>query len=197
MLAKEYLLLAKPVFKILDLLQIPKILQVLLRLLTHTSVLTAEELEASGQVLGPETVQYSKVRIAEGGVMALVFKMNGDRAMTLFHTINLPAKGHHSRGHLKLLVHDMVHVKQFEKDGSVYLAQAVQAQKTEGYKYGGWQGLAKKRPGGKRFSDFNREQQGQIAQDYYDDVLIADPPSTDKQKQAFEPYIADLQAGIF
>ena len=190
-------MLAKPVFKILDLLQIPKILQVLLRLLTHTSVLTAEELEASGQVLGPETVQYPKVRIAEGGVMALVFKMNGDRAMTLFHTINLPAKGHHSRGHLKLLVHDMVHVKQFEKDGSVYLAQAVQAQKTEGYKYGGWQGLAKKRPGGKRFSDFNREQQGQIAQDYYDDVLIADPPSTDEQKQAFEPYIADLQAGIF
>ena len=48
MLAKEYLLLAKPVFKILDLLQIPKILQVLLRLLTHTSVLTAEELEAAG-----------------------------------------------------------------------------------------------------------------------------------------------------
>ena len=124
--------------------------------------------------------------------MALVFKMNGDRAMTLFHTINLPAKGHHSRGHLKLLVH----VKQFEKVGSVYLAQAVQAQKTEGHKYGGWQGLAKKRPGGKRFSDFNREQQGQIAQDYYDDVLTADPPSTDEQKQAFEPYIADLQAGI-
>jgi hypothetical protein len=90
----------------------------------------------------------------------------------------------------------MVHVKQFEKIGSVYLAQAVQAQKTEGYKYGGWQGLAEKRPGSKRFSDFNREQQGQIAQDYYDDVLTADPPSTDEQKQAFEPYIADLQAGI-
>ena len=63
--------------------------------------------------------------------MAVVFKINGDRAMTLFRTINLPAKGHHSRGHLKLLVH----VKQFEKVGSVYLAQAVRAQKTEGYKY--------------------------------------------------------------
>jgi hypothetical protein len=57
----------KRIFKILDLLQIPKILQVLLRLLTHTSVLTAEELEAAGQVLGPEAVQYPKVRIAEGG----------------------------------------------------------------------------------------------------------------------------------
>ena len=103
-------MLAKPVLKIVHLFQIPKILQVLLRLLTRTSVLTAEELEAADQVLGSEAVQYPKVRIAEGGVMALVFKINGDRAMTLFHTINLPAKGHHSRGHLKLLVHDMVHV---------------------------------------------------------------------------------------
>ena len=166
----------KCIFKILDLLQIPKILQVLLRLLTHTSVLTAEELEAAGQVLGPEAVQYPKIRIAETGVMALVFKINGDRAMTLFHTINLPAKGHHSRGHLKLLVHEMVHVKQFENVGSVYLAQALRAQKTEGYKYEGWQGLAEKLPGSKRFSDFNREQEGHIAQDYYDDVLTADPP---------------------
>jgi len=48
MLAKAYFLLAKPVFKIVDLFQIPKTLQVLLRLLTHTSVLTAEELEAAG-----------------------------------------------------------------------------------------------------------------------------------------------------
>ena len=67
-------------------------------------------------------MQYPKVRIAEGRVMALVFKINGDRAMTLFRTINLPANGHHSRGHLKLLVHKMVHMKQFEKVGTVYLA---------------------------------------------------------------------------
>ena len=87
-------MLVKPVLKIVDLFQIPKILQVLLRLLTHASILTAEELEAAGSVLGPEAVQYPKVRIAEGGVM------------TLFRTINLPAKGHHSRGHLKLLVHE-------------------------------------------------------------------------------------------
>ena len=139
---------------------------------------------------------YPKIRIAEGGVITVVFKMNGDWAMTLFRTINLPAKGHHSRGHLKLLVHEMVHVKQFEKVGSVYLAQAVQAQKTEGYKYGGWQGLAEKRPGSKRFNDFNREQQSQIAQDYYEDVLTAGPPSTDEQMQALKSHIEDLQAGI-
>ena len=68
-------------------------------------------------------------------MITVVFKINGDWAMTLFRTINLPAKGHHSRGHLKLLVHEMVHVEQFEKVGSVYLAQAVRAQKTESYTY--------------------------------------------------------------
>ena len=67
--------------------------------------------------------------------MTVVFKINGDREMTLFRTINLPAKGHHSRGHLKLLVQKMVHMKQFEKVGSVYLAQAVRAQKTKSYTY--------------------------------------------------------------
>ena len=80
-------------------------------------------------------MQYPKIRIAEGGVITVVFKINGDWAMTLFRTINLPAKGHHPRRHLKLLVHEMVHVKQFEKVGSVYLAQAVRAQKTESYTY--------------------------------------------------------------
>ena len=63
-------------------------------------------------------------------------------------------------------------------------------------KFTGQQGLAEKLPGGKRCSVFNHEQEGHIAQDYYDDVLTADPPSTDEQKQAFEPYISDLQAGI-
>ena len=41
-------MLVKPVLKIVGLFQIPKILQVLLRLLTHASILTAEELEAAG-----------------------------------------------------------------------------------------------------------------------------------------------------
>ena len=41
-------MLAKPVLKIVGLFQIPKILQVLLRLLTPAAILTAEELEAAG-----------------------------------------------------------------------------------------------------------------------------------------------------
>ena len=82
-------------------------------LLAGVTRLTADEIEAAGRVLGPAAVQYSAVRVAEGRILRLVFKLNGNRAVTLFHTIDLPAKGHHSRGNLDLLVHEMVHVYHF------------------------------------------------------------------------------------
>ena len=189
-------MLVKSVFKALDLLQFPRILEFILHLVTRVSRLTADELEAAGLVLGPDAVRYSAVRIAEGRLLRLVFKINGDIAFTLFHTINLPAKGHHSRGNLDLLVHEMVHVYQFEKIGSVYIWEALRAQKTGGYRYGGWEGLEEKRRNGQLFSGFNREQQGQIAQDYYDDVLTPDLPADSPQRLAFQPFIDDLRAGV-
>jgi len=90
----------------------------------------------------------------------------------------------------------MVHVYQFETVGSVYIWQALRAQKTNGYSYGGPDQLAKDRKNGKRFSDYNREQQGQIAQDYYNRVLTSAPPENDPARLAFQPFIDDLQAGI-
>ena len=156
--------------------------------------MTQEETEAASQVLGPNTVRYRSVRVAEGRILRLFFKKNGDRAFTLFHTINLPASGHHSRGNLDLLVHEMVHVCQFENVGSVYIPDALRAQQTGGYKYGCWEQLAKDRQEGKRFSGYNREQQGQIAQDYYDDVLQPGLPADSPVRLAFQPFIDDLRA---
>jgi len=186
----------KPILKALDLLQVPRIIQFVWHLLTRVSRLTQDETDAAGQVLGPKAVRYAAVRVAEGRVLRLIFKINGRRAFTLFHTINLPASGGHSRGNLDLLVHEMVHVYQFETVGSVYIWQALRAQKTNGYSYGGPDQLAKDRKNGKRFSDYNREQQGQIAQDYYNRVLTSAPPENDPARLAFQPFIDDLQAGI-
>ena len=101
-------------------------------LLTGVSWLTQDETDAAGQVLGPGAIRYAAVRVAEGRVLRLIFKVNGGRAFTLFHTINLPASGHHSRGNLNLLVHEMVHGYQFEQVGNVYIWQALRAQKTAG-----------------------------------------------------------------
>ena len=183
-------------FKVFDLLHGPRILQLVWHLLTGVSRLTQEETDAAGQVLGPGAVRYAAVRVAEGRVLRLIFKRNGDRAFTLFHTINLPASGHHSRGNLDLLVHEMVHVYQFEQVGAVYIWQALRAQKTNGYSYGGWEQLAKDRQKGWRFNCYNREQQGQIAQDYYRQVLAPALPADHEVRLAFQPFINDLKAGI-
>jgi hypothetical protein len=189
-------MLVKLVFRTFDLLQGPLILQLAWHLLTGVSRLNQEEIDAAGLVLGTGNVRYASVRVAEGRILRLIFSLNGGRAFTLFRTINLTASGRHSRGKLDLLVHEIVHVYQFERVGSVYIWQALRAQRTEGYSYGGPDQLAKDRQVGLRFSDYNREQQGQIAQDYYKQVLTADPPADDRVSQAFQPFIDDLKDGI-
>ena len=189
-------MLVKPIFKVFDLLQGPRIFQLVWHLLTGVSRLTPDETDAAGQVLGPGAVRYSAVRVAEGRVLRLIFKRNGNRAFTLFRTINLPASGHHSRGNLDLLVHEMVHVYQIEQVGSVYIWQALRAQRTGGYRYGDWKQLAEDRQKGRRFNCYNREQQGQIAQDYYNLVTAPVLPEDEEARLAFQPFIDDLRAGI-
>jgi hypothetical protein len=188
-------MLVKPIFKVLDLLQVPKILETILHLLVNVTRLTPEELEAAGQVLGPTAINYSATRVGQGRFLPIYFMINRDRATTLFHTVLLPSKGRHTRGRLDLFVHELVHVYQFEKIGSVYLLQAIMAQMGAGYWYGGVDGLEERRKNGKTFSDFNREQQGQVAQDYYDDVLEENLAADSRERLAFQPFIDELQAG--
>ncbi len=126
----------------------------------------------------------------------MVFKFNGNRAFATFHTINLTkAPHHHSRPNLDIVVHELVHVYQFEVVGSVYIWQALRAQATNGYGYGGPDQLALDWSSGKHFRDFNREQQGQIAEDYYSDVQEPGLPITDPIRQAYKPFIDELRNG--
>ena len=85
----------------------------------------------------------------------------------------------------------------YRTNGDVVIRLRIQnvGERAVRYRYGGWQSLAEKRPEGTRFSDFNREQQGQIAQDYYDDVLTPNLPPDSPARLAFQPFIDDLQAG--
>ena len=77
--------------------------------------------------------------------------------------------------------------------GSVYIWQALRAQSTEGYGYGGWEELVLDRENGKRFRDYNREQQGQIAQDYYRFVIEKQLPDQDPVRLAYEPFIDEIR----
>jgi hypothetical protein len=75
------------------------------------------------------------------------------------------------------MIHELTHVWQYQHFGWVYLPQAIGAQIREGpsaYQYSDMTSLADRGTdledmwqAGKRLADFNREQQGDIARDYY------------------------------
>jgi len=175
--------------RIFDVLGGPEITEFVIRLISHATPLTTEERTAAQSVLGPDAIRWNEVRIANGGLLGIVFSLNGGRAFATFHTINLPSDGDHGRSNLAIVVHELTHVYQYERVGSLYLGQAIHAQATIGYGYGGAAGLSNDRATGKHFRDYNREQQAQIAQDYYD--LLASGGDT----TAYDPFIAELRAG--
>ena len=183
------------VFKILDALRVPQLLEIVWHLLTGVSNLTEQETNAGKSVLGADSISYSAVRVAQNRILKLIFKFNGSRAFTTLHTINLPETGSHARSHLDITVHELIHVFQYERIGSVYIWQALRSQRTNGYSYGGWQQLQQDCNDGKHFRDFNREQQGQIAQDYYNEIVKAGRPVDDPVRQAYEPFINELRNG--
>jgi hypothetical protein len=181
--------LAWLLFQALDLIGVPELLGLVIRAFTRASPLTGPEIAAAASVLGPTALRYGDVRVAEGGFLALVFKLNQRRAFTTFHTVNLPSSGGHERTNLGTLVHELVHVYQHERLGSVYIGQCLYAQATTGYDYGGPAGLRQARAEGKRYCHFNREQQAQIVQDYYMHRRHGWDAS------AYEPFIAEMRAG--
>jgi hypothetical protein len=177
------------VLQLLDLLGVPELFALLWRAVTRVSPLTGDEITAAASVLGPCALRYQDVRVAQGGILRPIFKGNGGRAFTTFHTVNMPTEGKHQRSNLDIVVHELVHVYQYHRAGSRYFAEALLAQHEEGYGYGGPEGLSRAWSNGKRLCDFNREQQAQIVQDYWVHCRCGWEVST------FEPYIAELREG--
>jgi len=173
-----------------DLVGGPEIIQWAIRTLTVTRSLTDSELDAAERVLGRRAIRYRDIRIAHGGIWQIIFKLNHQRAFATWHTINLPG---HRMNNLPLIVHELVHTYQFENVGTIYIGEGLWAQFRYGssaYDYGGMRGLLADYATGKRYSDYNREQQGQIAQDYCD-LLLAN-----KETSAYEPFIVSMRSGV-
>lgn len=173
-----------------DLFGGPEIVQFFWRLATDTRPLTQAEIEAAVAVLGPGAVRYQDVRLAQGGFLKRVFRLNQGRAFATWHTINMPDA---ANIRLALLVHELTHTRQYERVGSVYIGQGLWVQRRFGrlaYDYGGPEGLNAAKAAGKRYKDYNREQQGQIAQDY------CARQRAGQDTAAYEPFIADLQRGL-
>jgi hypothetical protein len=88
------------------------------------------------------------------------------------------------------LIHELTHVWQYQKMGWRYLVLALQAQVREGaeaYKFGDENGLIEAFSLGRKFSDFNLEQQGDIVRYYYERIARG------QNVGAWEPFIAQLQ----
>jgi hypothetical protein len=160
-----------------------------MRLVTVSRPLSPKEIAAISSVLGPGALRLGDIRVARGGYLSLVFNRNGGRAFATWHTVNIPEDQQHR---LSLLVHELTHVYQYEQVGSVYIGQGLSVQRKYGrkaYKYGGKRGLIADKAAGKRYCDYNREQQCEIAQDYF--ALR----SAGRDTGAYEPLINELRAG--
>jgi hypothetical protein len=167
----------------------PEMAQLLLWALTRTRPLSSQEIATAAAVMGDRAVPYERVRLAQGGILRYAFQMNKNRAFSTWHTINMPDGRERD---LPLLVHELTHTFQFERVGSVYIGQALLEQRKHGreaYHYHGEEGLRTAHAAGKRYRDYNREQQGQITQDYCARLHAGEDTS------AFAPFIAELRAG--
>lgn len=159
----------------------------------NSRTLTAVEQSEAAKVLG-NSVPYWQVRVDEASLIAKISSLfvGGDNAVTLFHTINFPKQISAAPGNddMAWLIHELVHVAQMESVGSQYTGEAVYAQQFgDGYDYGPPANLTLK-----NFNEFNREQQGDIAHDYYKGVLYG--PYTNKFGHLINPSHSSLYQHI-
>jgi hypothetical protein len=184
--------------RMLELFGIADALQFVWGLIFHTRNLKKEEVDASELVHGKGLIPYWEVRVDEGSYMVKLGKwLNSlkdptaqERAVTTMHIIQAP-KGID----LETTVHELTHVVQYDKTGAVYMPQALHGQASKmGYNYGN---LTDALAEGKHYRDFNREQQAQIAEDYYVVKTIGIPGRYLGTEAQLEPFIKEMQAGAF
>lgn len=178
--------------QIFDLLGGPEIGEFLMHLITRTTPLSGEEITIISSVLGPQAMRFGDIRVVEGGLFDLIFKLNGNLAFATWHSINLPRQGKHTRENLPIVVHELTHVYQYENVGTRYLGEAIYMlikTKRDCYNYGGTSGLNHACLVGNRYRDFNREQQAKITQDYYY------YRESGADVSPYEPFIAQVRAG--
>lgn len=130
--------------------------------------LTGSEISASRAVHGSSLINYSAVRVIPSSYFTHISQM---RAFVSFNIIHYPDDS----VHLDTACHELTHVAQYQAIGAIYIPQAIHAQHTGGYTYGN---LATARREGKTFRSFNREQQAQIAGDFYRVSVVQQAPSS-------------------
>ncbi|NOX60684.1 MAG: hypothetical protein GXP42_01850 [Chloroflexi bacterium] len=156
--------------------------------------LTELEIEEARRVFG-DSIHYEQVQLDERSLLAwLGAKFRQWRtgefeplAVVIAHRLNFSQPIHPAPGNKDMawLIHELTHVAQMEVVGLEYYPEALYAQFTEGYDYGGLTALEKA-----HLCDFNREQQADIMRDFYFQ-LARDVP----EKTAYFPLVEELRQG--
>lgn len=125
----------------------------------NTRPLTFWEKKLLHSIYG-DSINYERVRIDN---LSFVGPRQYRFCYVSFYTVN-------SWGSMSnhLLIHEMMHVYQYQTMGALYIPRALAAQKSAlGYNYGGLPALQKAKDNGQGLSAFNLEQQAEIITDYY------------------------------
>lgn len=147
-------------YYLLDLLALPELYETLADWIKwRTRPLYPKERELLYPIFG-ESIDYDRIRIDGGAALG---PPQWNICYVSFYTIN--AWGKMSPF---LLIHEVVHVWQFQRLGSIYIPRALRAQwSKEGYNYGGAPRLNNWARRDARITDFNLEQQADIIADYW------------------------------
>jgi len=179
-------------FKILDLIWFYYLIDLIRGWLIPKRKLTEFEMSEATKVFG-NSIDLNSVKIVENSWMAKLGAKSAGKdhiGFVLFRTINFTRPLDHSSGLLDMgwLIHELVHVAQFQQLGVQYILEALRAQKNGGYAYGGLAQLQKS----KRYSEFNLEQQADIARDFYKAVI-----TKSANENVLRRFIEDLRKGKF
>lgn len=177
--------------KIVDLIGFFYLFDLLRNYLLTTRKLTEFEISEARLVFG-NSLSYTKIRIRTNSKMAKKGAKYANKktlAFVLFRCVNFSTAidCENNPKDMARLIHELVHIKHYEKLGVEYIILALRAQRNGGYDYGGEKVLSEKHP----LKYFNLEQQGDIVMKYYE--LLKEGKNT----SIYEGLIKDLQEGKF
>ncbi|WP_235299010.1 basic secretory family protein [Portibacter marinus] len=141
----------------LDLLGLPEIYQILHELLNNNVRALDEREQLIAESIFGNRIHWESVRIHDNNTL-VCRRMN--IAFVSFHTIHF-----HNCISDGVLIHELVHVWQYEKFGSAYIVRALHAQASDaGYDYGGPVNLTYQTD----LLDYNFEQMAEIIKDGFE-----------------------------
>jgi hypothetical protein len=152
------------IFKIIDVTLLPEIISLLFSFVKFNSrKLTQTEIIEAKKVYG-NNLNYNKIQVDEKSLFAWMgskFNKTNHLGVVIFNSINFNCKLNcNSHNHdMGWMIHELTHILQFNNVGSSYIFYALYAQHTSGYYVGDVTN--------KKLSDFNFEQQAEIARFYY------------------------------